>query len=131
MKRIIIDLDGTLTFDKDTSYPDKPLNEDVFEACRKYKKMGFEIVISTSRNMRTYEGNIGKINVHTLPGIIDWLAKHNVPYDEIHVGKPWCGFEGFYVDDKSIRPSEFAALSYDEIKELIAKENPFNDGGNK
>jgi capsule biosynthesis phosphatase len=131
MKKIVIDLDGTLTIDSDHNYSNKPLNEEVFEMCRKYKQMGFEIVISTSRNMRTFEGNVGKINVHTLPTIIAWLEKHNVPYDEIHVGKPWCGFEGFYVDDKSIRPSEFAKLSYEEIKALLAKENPFKDGGNK
>lgn len=131
MKRIIIDLDGTLTIDAETEYPEKPLNEEVFSACRRYKEMGFEIVISTSRNMRTYEGNVGKINVNTLPDIIDWLKKHDVPFDEIHVGKPWCGFDGFYVDDKSIRPSEFASLSYNEVQELLAKENPFNDGGNK
>ena len=131
MKKIIIDLDGTLTIDAETPYSDKPLNSEVFKACRKYKEMGFEIIISTSRNMRTYNGNIGKINTHTLPGIIEWLEKHDVPYDEIHVGKPWCGFEGFYVDDKSIRPSEFAKLSYDEIKTLLAKENPFKDGGNR
>jgi capsule biosynthesis phosphatase len=93
--------------------------------------MGFEIVILTSRNMRTYQGNVGKINVHTVPGIIEWLEKHDVPYDEIHVGKPWCGFEGFYVDDKSIRPSEFASMNYDEIKDLLSKENPYRDGGNK
>jgi capsule biosynthesis phosphatase len=131
MKRIVIDLDGTLTVDLETGYPDKPLNEDVFEACRQYKAMGFEIVILTSRNMRTYQGNVGKINVHTVPGIIEWLEKHDVPYDEIHVGKPWCGFEGFYVDDKSIRPSEFASMNYDEIKDLLSKENPYRDGGNK
>ncbi|MNW19162.1 hypothetical protein D3C71_2190280 [compost metagenome] len=51
--------------------------------------------------------------------IIDWLKKHNVPHDEIYVGKPWCGHEGFYVDDKSIRPDEFAKLSYEEIKRLV------------
>lgn len=131
MKKIIIDLDGTLTIDSGNGYSDKPLNQEVLVACQRYKEMGFEIVISTSRNMRTYEGNVGKINVHTLPTIIEWLEKHNVPYDEIHVGKPWCGFEGFYVDDKSIRPTEFAKLSYEEIKALLAKENPFKDGGNK
>ncbi len=81
--------------------------------------------------MRTYEGNIGKINIHTLPGILEWLDKHEVPYDEVVVGKPWCGFDGFYVDDKSIRPSEFATMSYEEIKLLLAKENPYKDGGNK
>ncbi len=131
MKRIIIDLDGTLTIDAETDYQDKPLNQEVFDACRKYKAMGFEIVVSTSRNMRTYEGNLGKINVHTLPGIIEWLEKHDLPFDEIHIGKPWCGFEGFYVDDKSIRPSEFASMSYEEIQALLAKENPHKDGGNK
>lgn len=130
MKRIVIDLDGTLTIDAETSYGEKPLNHEVFETCRKYKQLGFEIVISTSRNMRTYEGNVGKINVNTLPTIIDWLEKHNVPYDEIHVGMPWCGFDGFYVDDKSIRPSEFSNLTYEEIQDLLAKENPYKDGDN-
>lgn len=81
--------------------------------------------------MRTFEGNVGKMNIHTLPVIIEWLNRHEVPYDEIVLGKPWCGFDGFYVDDKSIRPSEFASLDYDQIKALLDKENPFKDGGNK
>lgn len=131
MKNIIIDLDGTLTIDANTSYPDKPVNKDVVEKLREYKSLGFNITILTSRNMRTYEGNVGKINIHTLPVIIEWLNRHNVPYDEIVLGKPWCGFDGFYVDDKSIRPSEFSSLNYDQIRELLAKENPFRDGGNK
>jgi len=72
--------------------------------------------------MRTYNGSVGLINVNTLPIILEWLEKHDVPYDEIIVGKPWCGHEGFYVDDKAIRPSEFNTLSYDEIQTLLAKE---------
>ncbi|MFQ2906660.1 HAD hydrolase family protein [Aeromonas allosaccharophila] len=131
MKNIIIDLDGTLTVDADTSYEDKPVNIDVVQKLREYKSLGFNITILTSRNMRTYEGNIGKINVHTLPVIIEWLNRHNVPYDDIVLAKPWCGFDGFYVDDKSIRPSEFSSLTYEQIKDLLAKENPFRDGGNK
>ena len=73
--------------------------------------------------MRTFEGNIGKINVHTLPIVIEWLKKHDVPYDEIIMGKPWCGFDGFYVDDKAIRPNEFAELSYEEIVALVKKDS--------
>ena len=69
--------------------------------------------------MRTYQGNVGKIAAHTLPVIIAWLQRHDIPYDEIYVGKPWCGMEGFYVDDRAIRPSEFVALSFDEINALI------------
>lgn len=69
--------------------------------------------------MRTFNGSIGKINANTLPIIIDWLNKHHVPYDEIITGKPWCGFEGLYIDDKSIRPDEFKKMSYEEISKLI------------
>lgn len=131
MKNIIIDLDGTLTIDSDAPYDQKPINNEVLAQLNKYKEMGFNITIFTSRNMRTYEGNVGKINIHTLPTIIEWLKKHEVPYDEIQVGKPWCGFDGFYIDDKSIRPSEFASKSYEEIKDILAKENEYRDGGNK
>jgi capsule biosynthesis phosphatase len=120
MKRLVLDLDGTLTIESHLSYKEKESNKKVIEQCLYYKELGFEIVIFTSRNMRTYDGDIGKINIHTLPGIIDWLDKNDVPYDEIHVGKPWCGFDGFYVDDRAIRPSEFANLSYKEIQELLS-----------
>ncbi|WP_081136807.1 HAD hydrolase family protein [Halomonas sp. BC2] len=130
-KNIVIDLDGTLTVDSDSGYENKPLNIAVLEQLKEYKARGFKIIVHTSRNMRTYDGNVGKINIHTLPTIIEWLDKHAVPYDEIHVGKPWCGFEGFYIDDKAIRPSEFVNLSYDEIQGLLSKENPHKDGGNK
>ncbi len=68
---------------------------DVIEQLREYHQQGFEIVISTARNMRTYEGIVGKINIHTLPIFTEWLDKHQGPYDEILVGKPWCGHDGF------------------------------------
>jgi len=122
MKRIIIDLDGTITSKETSDYDGVIPNDEVVEALRKYQADGFDIVIHTSRNMRTYEGNVGKINVHTLPNIISWLEKHAVPYDEIVVGKPWCGFEGFCVDDKTVRPSEFASMSYEEIRDMLSRE---------
>ena len=126
MHKIVIDLDGTITRKETSDYENVPPNHGVVEALRRYKDEGFEIVIYSSRNMRTYEGEVGKINVHTLPIITDWLRRHEVPFDQIIVGKPWCGFEGFYVDDKTIRPSEFASLSHDEIKALLAAEKAKN-----
>ena len=122
MKKLIIDLDGTLTKANTSDYKNVLPRDDVINALRNYKELGFAITIATARNMRTYEGNVGKINIHTLPIIIEWLDKHSVPYDEIIVGKAWCGHEGFYIDDRSIRPSEFAKLSLDEINLLLEKE---------
>jgi len=118
LKRIIMDLDETICSTQDANYVDSTPNIEVIKKLWDYKALGFEVVISTSRNMRTYSGNVGKITANTLPVIIDWLNRHEVPYDEIYVGKPWCGHEGFYVDDKSIRPDEFAKLSYEQIKVL-------------
>jgi len=110
MKKLIVDLDGTITLGNISDYISVLPNLELIESLKKYQQDGFIIVIATARNMRTYEGNVGKINIHTLPTIIEWLDKHEVPYDEIIVGKPWCGNEGFYIDDKSIRPSEFMLI---------------------
>lgn len=117
-----MDLDKTLTQGGSEGYEEELPRLDVIDTLRNYKNLGFRIVIYTARNMRSYKGNVGLINVHTLPKIIEWLEKHGVPYDEIFVGKPWCGKDGFYVDDRAIRPSEFVNLSYSEIVKLIEAE---------
>jgi capsule biosynthesis phosphatase len=75
--------------------------------------------------MRTYNGDIGKINVHTLPIILDFLEKYNIPHDEVIVGKPWCGFGGMYVDDRAIRPSEFIKMTENDLQSLLSQEESF------
>ena len=122
MKKLIVDLDATLTMADTSDYKNVLPRMDVVEQLRNYKQNGFEIVIFTARNMRTFDGNVGKINIHTLPIITEWLDSHQIPYDEIIVGKPWCGKSGFYIDDRAVRPSEFAALSLEEINILLEKE---------
>ena len=129
MKRLVVDLDGTLTLDEpEVPYDAKRPNAAVVAKLREYHADGFTIVIATARNMKTHANNIGLINAHTLPVVLEWLRKHDIPYDEIHVGKPWCGLSGFYVDDKAIRPSEFVALDLAGIHALLAREG-VSDGG--
>ncbi|CAD5725558.1 TPA: capsular biosynthesis protein [Escherichia coli] len=119
MKRIIFDLDNTISFTDGGDYRNAKPNVELILKMKEYKKNGFEIIISTSRNMRTYNGNVGLITANTLPIIIEWLNENDVPFDEIYVGKPWCGYEGFYVDDRAIRPDEFIKLSINEIKSTL------------
>jgi capsule biosynthesis phosphatase len=121
MKRLIFDVDETICTTQNGDYKNSMPILPVIEKMREYKAQGFEICLSTSRNMRTYEGNAGKIAANTLPILIEWLQKHEVPYDEIYFAKPWCGFDGFYIDDKAIRPDEFINLSYEEIRKLTSK----------
>ena len=119
MKRFIFDLDNTISFTDGGDYRNAKPNVELILKMKEYKKNGFEIIISTSRNMRTYNGNVGLITANTLPIIIEWLNENDVPFDEIYVGKPWCGYEGFYVDDRAIRPDEFIKLSINEIKSTL------------
>lgn len=122
MKKIVIDLDDTISRTEDADYKNSLPIKEVIDLLKEYRRKGFEIAISTSRNMRTFNANVGKINAVTLPVILEWLNVHEVPYDEVYIGKPWCGEEGFYVDDKAIRPSEFLDHSYEEIIEILNKQ---------
>ena len=119
MKRLIVDVDETISYSIGGDYKKAKPNTELIEKLRLYQEEGFEIVLNTSRNVRTFEGNVGKINVHTLPLLIEWLNNYKVPYDEIYVGKPWCGNEGFYIDDKAVRPKEFLRFTYEELKKIM------------
>ncbi len=126
MKRIVIDLDNTITLGDNKDYLEVSPNLEVVETIKKYKEMGFEIVIATARNMRTHNNSLGKIVAKTVPIISEWCEKHGIEYDELWVGKPWCGHEGFYVDDRAIRPGEFVNMSLDEINHLLGQTDTGN-----
>jgi capsule biosynthesis phosphatase len=118
---LVVDIDGTLCDVKapGQSYADLVPHRPMIEKLREYQGRGYTILLYTARNMRTYEGNLGRINRHTAPVLIEWLAKWEVPYDEILFGKPWPRSRGFYIDDRAIRPSEFLSMSEAEIHQLL------------
>lgn len=122
-KRLVMDLDGVLVQKHpDKSYEDLKPDPNVLDRLREYHEEDFYIILHTARNMRTYEGRLGKINANTAPILLDWLDEHDVPYDELRLGKPWCGHDGYYVDDRAVRPSEFLEKDHDEILEMIDRE---------
>lgn len=127
-KVIVIDVDGTLADRRGAgqSYADVSALPSVVQKLRSLKKQGYWIILYTSRNMRTHDGNIGRIMRYTAPVLIEWLARHEIPYDELHFGKPWCGHDGFYVDDRAIRPREFVTLDLQEIETIIRRDR-FSD----
>jgi capsule biosynthesis phosphatase len=121
--RVVFDIDGVLAEkDSNISYAEREPKDAVISRLRSYDQKGFYIILYTARNMNTHEGRVGKINAETAPILLDWLEEHDIPYDEIHYGKPWCGHDGFYVDDKAIRPGEFMNNSRDEILSLLKED---------
>ena len=123
-KCIVLDIDGTLCPVKKLgeSYEDLLPYPEMLRQLETYRELGFYIILATSRNMRSYEGNMGLINANTAKQTMAWLDRHGIHYDEIYFGKPWAGAGGFYVDDKAIRPDEFLRLSPEEVQRLIGVE---------
>jgi capsule biosynthesis phosphatase len=71
MKKIICDLDNTITIDSTSrEYSKKLPNIQLICKLREYSRNGYSITIFTARNMNTYKGKLQEIEKHTLPGII-------------------------------------------------------------
>lgn len=114
----VFDIDGTLCPIKraDEKYEDLVPYTKMVEKLRYYKAQGAKIVLYTSRNMNTYQGNIGLINKNTAATLLAWLEQWEIPCDEIIYGKAWPGHKGFYVDDRTIRPNEFLEYTPEELE---------------
>ncbi len=129
-KVLVLDVDGTICPTKrpDQTYAELLPSPPMVAQIRQYRADGFRIVLYTARRMRSLEGNVGELNAKMLPELIDWLRLHEIPFDEIHVGKPWPGREGFYVDDRCVRPAEFLNLSHAEINALLDRDTVADAG---
>lgn len=119
----VIDIDGTLCPIKnhDERYDELVPYENIVSKIKYYHENGARIVLFTSRNMNSFNGQIGVINKITAKVLLKWLDKWEIPYDEIIYGKPWPGHNGFYVDDRTIRPDEFLKCTVDEMNEICRK----------
>ena len=106
--KLIIDLDNTITIDSSSSdYQTKLLNQDVALAIKNAGTLEMETTIFSSRNMKSHNGDLKKIESQTRPIAENWLKKNNLNYSELILGKPWCGKEGWYIDDKNLNIEEF------------------------
>ena len=108
--KFCFDLDGTICYTRKQgeSYLEvKPIPGAV-KTLQRLKKEGHYIIIMTARNMATHSNNLGKIIANQAPIVFEWLKKHEIPYDEIHFGKP---LADFYIDDKAIRLEDWEILN--------------------
>lgn len=110
-KSIVFDLDDTICYPnhsaKDTysKYALAILNVRVVNSMRDLKRAGYHIVIHSARRMVTHSGDIDKILADVSDVTIDWLKRHDVPYDELRFGKPYSST--WYVDDKAMDLNQF------------------------
>lgn len=124
-KTLVIDIDDTITIEEPgTPYPDKRPHKALISKIQEYKRKGYEIILLSARRMVTCKNDESKVLKKTGAITLEWLKRHEVPFDGLRFGKPYAN-NGFYIDDKTIRPSEFLELAEDEIFDLLGKErNP-------
>ena len=117
MKRVVIDLDGTICPIKepDETYDSLLPLPGAVDRIRELRAAGYYVIIVTARNMATCEGNLGRVMKNVGQLTLNWLSQHGVEYDEIFFGKPNADL---YIDDRGLR-----FRSWDQITpELIERE---------
>ena len=114
-KELMVDYDGTLAT---WAYPDLGIpTAGAAHAMRKLRDKGYRIVVWTAR----MDGSVYSMaeRVATLYKIKDWLAKHQIEYDEIDTLQAGKRVAGAYIDDKAIR---FSGSWVDVMRDLEAHE---------
>tara|TARA_A100001035_G_scaffold246401_1_gene215287 strand:- start:454 stop:1542 length:1089 start_codon:yes stop_codon:yes gene_type:complete len=107
-RTLVVDIDKTICESpKGKDYSKCEPIEPVCEKLREENIKGTYIILYTSRNVRTFKGNIGLINKYTNAVLIEWLKNNNIPYDEIYFNKPWGFGDLNYIDDKFLSIEEF------------------------
>ncbi|HVU37085.1 MAG TPA: hypothetical protein VHC95_02015 [Opitutales bacterium] len=110
MAIICIDLDGVIAdFKKEgQTYADVAPMPGAVEKVRSLKAAGHHIIIYSARHMKTCQGNAGLVVARIGGMTLDWLKRHDIPYDEIFFGKPWADV---YIDDNAIRFSSWNEIA--------------------
>ena len=103
-KVIVFDVDETILTTEGRDYKNsRPISE-VVDAIRRLKQNGWTIVLHTARGMGRSNGYIDSVAKEVRAEIDGFCKKHNVPYDQLILGKTWASA---YVDDKAMTPSMF------------------------
>lgn len=123
-KALVVDVDGTLCPIKQPgeSYLDMEPEPRMMAKIRALHAEGWHIILHSARGMRSNDGNPGKIGKNVTPIMLEWLAKHEIPFDELHMAKPWPGKQGFYIDDRAVRPREFVEMDFDALNALVERD---------
>jgi capsule biosynthesis phosphatase len=97
---LIYDLDKTLCTKKQKgeTYADVQPIQSMIDQLNRFYDEGFEIIISTARNMVTQGGDVGGVLANVGPDTFDWLKRYEIRYHKIYFQKP---YGDLYIDDKS------------------------------
>jgi capsule biosynthesis phosphatase len=99
--RFVFDLDNTLVTHPRVhgDYTSCEPKERNVRLLRELSAAGHYIIIWTARRMRTHKANVGAVIKDVGLITLHTLAQYDIPYDEVHFGKPYADL---YVDDLAV-----------------------------
>lgn len=103
-----IDIDNTICRAIGRKYPDAIPHTEVIQKIQSLYAGGHTIILHTARGMLTHSGSVESAEKELRCDLTVWLDKHGVPYTELIFGKPYADV---YIDDKSLRPTEWMATN--------------------
>jgi capsule biosynthesis phosphatase len=128
--RICIDLDGVVCELRrpGQQYADLSPIPGAVEKLRALRSAGHYIILCTARHMKTCDGNVGKVIARQGKVTLDWLQRLDVPYDELHFGKPHADI---YLDDNAVRFESWDHILGDGSNLPASKESSINAEGER
>jgi capsule biosynthesis phosphatase len=119
--KICIDIDGVLCELRkpDQTYAEvRPLPGAV-EKMKSLKHAGHYLILCTARHMATCNSNVGLAVARQGKTLLDWLAKNEIPHDEIWFGKPHADV---YLDDNAYRFTSWNEIYSDGSNLPVSRE---------
>ncbi|MFO1522277.1 MAG: glycosyltransferase family 2 protein [Kiritimatiellia bacterium] len=100
--KICIDIDGVVCAlrGEGQSYAEVQPLPGAARKLQALKQAGHYLILSTARHMATCHSNVGLVVARQGKTLLDWLAEHGIPYDELWFGKPHADV---YMDDNAYR----------------------------
>jgi capsule biosynthesis phosphatase len=114
--RLCIDLDGTICYTKkdNQKYSEVKPKNGAIDVLKQLKREGHYIIIDTARHMKTCNHNVGQVIAKQGKTLFEWLDKWEIPYDEVHFGKP---LADVYIDDKGLEFNNWEQINT-ELKKI-------------
>ena len=100
--KICLDIDGVLCELRrpEQSYAEVQPLPGAVEKMKALKAAGHYLILCTARHMATCGSNTGLAVARQGKTLMDWLARHEIPHDELWFGKPHADV---YIDDNAFR----------------------------
>jgi len=111
-KRIICDIDDTISFTTNRDWEYAEPNTRLINKLNYLYNNGWEICYFTARGNISFSSR-DKADKFYRPIIEKWFEEHSVLYSELSFNKP---LASYYIDDKSITPEEFVKLNIEILE---------------